>query len=117
MRRAAAIAGLVLALGAPGAQAQDWHQPWRMAQAQERHGRPWQSLTPEEQWRAWENYQRYQQLPEQRQRMLQKRGEQFRAMPPQERQRLRQNWQTYRDFPPGQRRQFIDKYDRWKGRK
>ena len=49
--------------------------------------------------------------------MLQKRWEQFRAMPPQERQRLRQNWQTYRDFPPGQRRQFIDKYDRWKGRK
>ena len=93
MRRAAAIAGLVLVLGAPGAQAQDWHRPWRMAQAQERHGRPWQSLTPEEQWRAWENYQRYQQLPEQRQRMLQKRWEQFRAMPPQERQRLCQSWQ------------------------
>ena len=98
MRRAAAIAGLVLALGAPGAQAQDWHQPWRMAQAQERHGRPWQSLTPEEQWRAWENYQRYQQLPEQR-------------------QRLRQNYDTYRGLPPRQRQEFIDKYHRWKGRK
>ena len=42
MRRAAAIAGLVLALGAPGAQAQDWHRPWRLAQAQV--VRLWQSL-------------------------------------------------------------------------
>ena len=117
MRRAAAIAGLVLALGAPGAQAQDWHQPWRMAQAQERHGRPWQSLTPEEQWRAWENYQRYQQLPEQRQKNLERRYQQFRDMPPQERQRLRQNYDTYRGLPPRQRQEFIDKYHRWKGRK
>ena len=117
MRRAAAIAGLVLALGAPGAQAQDWHRPWRLAQAQDRHGRPWQSLTPEEQWRAWENYQRYQQLPEERQKMLERRYQQFRAMPPQERQRLRRNYDTYRGFDPGQRREFIDKYHRWKGRK
>ena len=117
MRRAAAIAGLVLVLGAPGAQAQDWHRPWRMAQAQERHGRPWQSLTPEEQWRAWENYQRYQQLPEQRQKNLERRYQQFRDMPPQERQRLRQNYDTYRGLPPRQRQEFIDKYHRWKGRK
>ena len=117
MRRAAAIAGLVLVLGAPGAQAQDWHRPWRMAQAQDRHGRPWQSLTPEEQWRAWENYQRYQQLPEQRQKNLERRYQQFRDMPPQERQRLRQNYDTYRGLPPRQRQEFIDKYHRWKGRK
>ena len=90
MKRVAAIAVLVLALGARGARAQEWN------------GRPWQSLTPEEQRRAWENYQRYQQ---------------FSAMPPQERQRLRQNYDTYRGFDPGQRREFIDKYHRWKGRK
>ena len=90
MRRGAAIAAVLLALAAPA------------VRAQERHGRPWQELTPEEQWRAWENYQRYQQ---------------FRAMPPQERQRLRQNWDRYRDLPPRQRQEFIDKYHRWKGRK
>src|SRR5439155_1355640 len=77
MRRGAAIAVVLLALAAPA------------ARAQERHGRPWQELTPEEQWRAWENYQRYQQLPEERQKMLERRYQQFRAMPPQERQRLR----------------------------
>ena len=74
MKRVAAIAVLVLALGARGARAQEWN------------GRPWQSLTPEEQRRAWENYQRYQQLPEERQKMLERRYQQFRAMPPQERQ-------------------------------
>src|SRR5439155_1591774 len=61
MKRVAAIAVLVLALGARGARAQEWN------------GRPWQSLTPEEQRRAWENYQRYQQLPEERQKMLERR--------------------------------------------
>src|SRR5205814_10632420 len=105
MKRRAAIAVVLLALAAPA------------ARAQERHGRPWQELSPEEQWRAWENYQRYQQLPEQRQKNLERRYQQFRDMPPQERQRLRQNYDTYRGLPPRQRQEFIDKYHRWKGRR
>jgi len=69
------------------------------ARAQQPAGRPWQELSPEEQRRAWENYQRYQR---------------FRALPPQERERLRQNYETYRGFDPGQRQEFGQKYRRWK---
>ena len=55
-----------------------------LAAAQPWAGRPWQELSPEDRQRAWENYQRYQQLPEGRQRMIERRYQQFQAMPPQE---------------------------------
>src|SRR5438045_8999368 len=102
MKRRAAIALVLLALAAPA------------VRSQERHGRPWQELTPEEQRRAWENYQRYQQMPEQRQRMIERRYRQFQSLPPQEQQRLRQNYEAYRGFDPGRRREFVEKYRRWK---
>ncbi len=66
---------------------------------------------------AQENYQRYQRLPEQRQKELLQRHQQFREMPPQERERLRQNYHTYQRFDPRQRQEFLEKYHRWKGRK
>src|SRR5205814_1037069 len=77
-------------------------------------GRDWQDLSPDDRRRAWENYQRYRQLPEERQRMLDHRYQQFQALPPQEQQRLRQNYQQYRGLDPGQRREFAEKYRRWK---
>jgi len=84
------------------------------ASAQPRTGRPWEQLSPEEQWRAWENYQRYQRLPQGRQRFMERRYQRFQALPPQEQERLRQNYQQYRGFDPGQRREFTEKYRRWK---
>lgn len=77
-------------------------------------GRPWESLSPEEQQRAWDNYQRYHNMPDGRQRMIDRRYQQFQQMPPEERERLRQNYQTYRGQQPDQRRQFTEKYRRWK---
>jgi len=59
MSRALAIVLLALTLAAPAAA--QWN------------GRRWQELSPEEQERAWENYQRYQQLPDQRRDMIERR--------------------------------------------
>jgi hypothetical protein len=80
-------------------------------------GRPWDQLSPEEQQRAWQNYERYRRLPPGRQRFMERRYQQFRAMPPDEQQRLRQNYDRYRELPPGQRREFVEKYRKWKDRK
>src|SRR5206468_3921044 len=84
------------------------------AGAQQGPARPWQQLSPEEQRRAWENYQRYQALPEQRQRMIDRRFQQFQTLPPEQQQRLRQNYEVYRGQDPNQRREFTEKYRRWK---
>ena len=45
-------------------------------------GRSWQSLSPEERQRAWENYQRYRDMPGGRQQMIDRRYQQFQQMPP-----------------------------------
>jgi hypothetical protein len=87
------------------------------AAGQQAGSRPWQQLTPEEQQRAWENYQRYQHMDAERQRMMEQRYRQFQAMPPQEQQRLRQNYETYRGLNSGQRNEFSQKYQRWKSGK
>jgi hypothetical protein len=77
-------------------------------------GRPWNQLTPDEQRRARENYERYQRLPEGRQRSMDRRYQRFQAMPREEQQRLRQNYERYRELDPGKRREFTEKYRRWK---
>ena len=100
MTRALRLGGLVAVVAATLVHAQ---QP-----------RPWQQLTPEEQHRAWENYQRYEALPEQRQRMIERRFQQFQTLPREEQQRLRQNYEAYRGLDPTQRREFTEKYRRWK---
>src|SRR5205085_541699 len=43
--------------------------------------RGWQDLSPTDRQRAWENYQRYEQLPEDRRRMIERRYQQFQQMP------------------------------------
>ena len=85
MTRYAALLLLLLPLVATPAGAQGW--------------RAWDQLSPEEQLRAWDNFQRYQQ---------------FQTLPPQEQQRLRQNYEAYRGLDPGARREFTEKYRRWK---
>ena len=42
--------------------------------------RGWDQLSPEEQRRAWENYQHYQRLPEQRKRSLEEGWQRYQAM-------------------------------------
>lgn len=104
MRRTLRLGGVLLGLALCGA----------AAEVSAQRPRPWQQLSPEEQQRAWDNYQRYRQLPEGRQRFMERRYEKFRAMPPEEQQRLRQNYQRYRQLDPAQRRHFVEKYRRWK---
>jgi hypothetical protein len=77
-------------------------------------GRAWQQLSPEEQRRAWQNYQHYQQLPQQRQQLYENRFQHFQTLPPQEQQRLRQNYEAYRNQDPAARQQFNERYRRWK---
>jgi hypothetical protein len=97
-----AAALLALALAPPSLRGED------------RFARSWQELTPEEQRRAWETYQRYRQLPAPQQRSLERRYREFHALPPQEQERLRQNYERYRELEPGERREYGEKYRRWK---
>ncbi|MFN8543281.1 MAG: DUF3106 domain-containing protein [Candidatus Binatia bacterium] len=76
--------------------------------------RGWDDLSPEEQRRAWQNYERYRQLPEPKRQQLERRYEEFRALPPEQQRQLRENYQSYRGLDPARRREFLDKYDRWK---
>jgi hypothetical protein len=107
MSRLAAIvlAALTLAL-TPG-----------VTRAEEPSGGTWDSLTPDQQRRALQNYQRYQQLPEQKRHVIDERYRRFRAMPPGEQQRLRQNYETYRGQDPRTRQEFNEKYRRWKAQR
>lgn len=84
------------------------------AGAQEAPNRPWNQLSPQEQQRAWENYQRFQHLPGSRQQMIERRYQQFQTMPPQQQERLRQNYEVYRGLDPGAKHEFTQKYRRWK---
>ena len=85
--------------------------------AQAPHGGSWDSLTPDQQRRALQNYERYRQLPEQKRHVIDERYRKFQAMPPAEQQRLRQNYEAYRGQDPHTRQQFNEKYRRWKAEK
>ena len=103
MTRLAAIAmGVALSVTAVSAQEQ---------------GRAWDSLTPDQQRRALQNYERYRQLPDQKRHVIDERYRKFQAMPPAEQQRLRQNYEAYRGQDPHTRQQFNEKYRRWKAEK
>ena len=75
MRGVVAVAGLLAVLVGTVAHGQP-------------QGRRWQDLTPQERERAWQNYQRYQQWPQAKQRALDQRYQQYQSLPPQERERV-----------------------------
>jgi hypothetical protein len=79
--------------------------------------RGWYDLSPDEQQRAWQNYQRYQQLPNRKRQAIEERYRQYQSLPPQERQQLRQNYDAYRGLDAGKKREFGEKYRRWKSRR
>ena len=88
-----------------------------VAGAQEPRGTTWDSLTPDQQHRALQNYERYKQLPEQKRHVIDERYQKYKAMPPGEQQRLRQNYEAYRGQDPRARKEFNEKYRRWKADK
>lgn len=76
--------------------------------------RGWEQLSPQEQRRARENWERYQKMPAPQRRALDERFQRFQAMPPQEQERVRRNYESLRRQAPAQREQFDRKYRRWK---
>lgn len=76
--------------------------------------RGWFDLTPEEQQRAWDNYQQYQRMPEHQRGRIEQRQQTFQALPQEERERLRQNYDNLKGLNEEQRREFGEKYRRWK---
>lgn len=90
------LAGMAV-LGAGPARAQEWHE-----------------LTPKERYDALQNYWRYQRLPEDRQRDVDKGYERWRNMPPNERQRVRRNYERLRQLRPQDRERFERKYQKWR---
>ena len=85
-----------------------------LANAGAQPSRGWFDLSPEEQQRAWDNYQRYQRMPDHQRGRIEQRYQAFQALPPQERDRVRQNYDNLKNLDEDQRRQFGEKYRRWK---
>ena len=77
-------------------------------------GRGWFDLTPDEQRRAWENYQRYQRMPDRQRGRIEQRYQAYQALPPQEREQLRKNYDDLKGLDKDQRREFDENYRRWK---
>lgn len=78
------------------------------------HAQEWHELSPKERYDALQNYWRYQRLPEDRQRDVDKGYERWRNMPPNERQRVRQNYERLRQLRPQERERFERKYQKWR---
>lgn len=73
----------------------------------------WEELSPDQRSRAMENYERFQRMPRQSQRQVERRWQDFRQMPPSEQDRIRRNFDTYRNMSPDQREDFADRYRRY----
>jgi hypothetical protein len=74
----------------------------------------WRQLNPKERYDTLQNYWRYQKLPEDRQRDVDKRYERWQSLSPAERARIRQNYERYRQLPPQDRERFQRKYEKWR---
>ncbi len=86
----------------------------RGAVAQDAAAPAWDSLSPEEQARAREHYQRYQDLPETDRQRVEEWYRRWLALPPEQRERVRRNYESYRDLAPDERRKFDRSYRDWK---
>src|SRR5215475_4219270 len=74
----------------------------------------WLDLNPKERYDALQNYRQHEQLPEDRQREVEKGYERWQQMSPDERQRVRKNYERFRQLPPQERERFQRKYQKWK---
>jgi hypothetical protein len=84
------------------------------AAASPAHAQRWQQLGPKERYKALQNYYRHEQLPQERQRDIQKRYEHWQSMSPDERNRIRQNYERFRQLPPKERERMQRKYEKWR---
>ena len=88
---------------------------WSYGAAAQQHSRPsWNELSPEQQGRARENYERFRGLPESDQQNVQQLYRRWQGLAPTQRQQLRQNYERYMSLDPAQRQQFDRGYSRWK---
>ena len=74
----------------------------------------WEQLDPEQRRRAIENYQRYQKLPKDQQREIDRSWKRWRGMDKQEKNRVRENYESYRRLDKQQRKDFGRRYQQWR---
>lgn len=79
-------------------------------------GPTWDELSPAERERALKNFQRFQQLPEERKRDLQNSYDRWQNLPSRERKRILKNYNRYRKMDSDQKDEFRLKYKRWRSR-
>lgn len=74
----------------------------------------WGELSPRQRYDALQNYRRHEQLPQERQRDVERRYRQWQQLSPGERDRVRQNYDRLRRMPPQERERFERKYQKWR---
>ena len=74
----------------------------------------WRDLGPRERYDALQNYWQHEQLPQDRQRDVEKRYERWQGLSPEERARIRKNYERYQQLPPQDRERFRRKYEKWR---
>ncbi len=74
----------------------------------------WRDLGPKQRYDALQNYWSHEQLPQERQRDIERRYERWRGMPQEERDRVRQNYERFQQLPPKERERFQKKYEKWR---
>ena len=70
----------------------------------------WQDYSPRERYEALRNYRRHEQLPEDRQREVEKQYQRWQGMPEQERQKIRENYERYRNLSPRDQERIERRY-------
>jgi len=70
----------------------------------------WQDYSPRERYEALRNYKRHEQLPEDRQREVEKQYQRWQEMPEQQREKIRENYQRYQDLSPRDQERIERRY-------
>jgi len=70
----------------------------------------WQDYSPRERYEALRNYRRHEQLPEDRQREVEKQYERWQGMPEQERAKIRENYERYQNLSPREQERLERRY-------
>jgi len=77
----------------------------------------WEELSDRERAQAWQNFEEYRQLPEDRRRFIERRYDRYRDLPPGEQKKLRRNYNRYQGLDAQERDRFHRKYRRWKSKR
>jgi hypothetical protein len=74
----------------------------------------WQSLSPEQQVRAREHYQRFQALPAPDRERVHQAYRRWQDLPVEQRQQLRRSYESYQQLDPAEQQRFNREYQTWK---